>query len=189
MRSRLSLVVLLCLPLFVPPAGAAIIERVLAVVDGRPLLLSEALVLQTVKGIDQSAAVEALIDERLMFAEASRMPQSAVSAEEEEKALESLTSAAEDRAQRVSPAELRGLARRETAILKYVHFRFLPLVRIDEDAVRTAYDAEFGKEPGAPTFEEAAPQVRQRLVDKDLGQRIESWVKELRAAASIRYNP
>jgi hypothetical protein len=189
MRSEASLVALLWLSVFAPQAGAAIIERILAVVDGRPLLLSEVLVLQTVRGVDQSTAVEALIDEHLMFAEASRLPQSAVSAEEDEKALENMIRAAGDRARGVSAAELRELAHRETAILKYVHFRFLPQVRVAADAVRKAYEADFAKEAGAPSFEDAAPQLRQRLVDRDLDLRIESWVKELRAAAQIRYNP
>jgi hypothetical protein len=124
-----------------------------------------------------------------MFAEASRLPQSAVSADEDEKAVASMVGAAGDRARGISTAELRARAHREAAILKYVHFRFLPQIRIDEDAVRKAYESDVGKEVGAPSFQDAAPQIRQRLVDRDLDLRIESWVKELRTAAQIRYNP
>jgi hypothetical protein len=187
MRTEARVVAFLCV--CAAQAGAAVVERILAVVDGRPLLLSEVLVLQTVQGVDQAAAVEALIDERLMFAEASRLPQSAVSAEEDEKAVASMIGGAGDRARELPPTELRALAHREAVILKYVHFRFLPQIRIDEAAVRKAYESDVGKETGGPSFEDAAPQIRQRLVDRDLGLRIESWVKELRAAAQIRYNP
>ncbi len=147
------------------------------------------MVLERVRGVDRAAALEALVDERLMYAEASRLPQSAVSAEEEEKALASLVALAGGRTQGLAEEDLRALARRETAILKYVHFRFLPQIRVEEEAVRKAYDAEFGTVAKAPGFEEEAPAIRQRLVDRELDQRIESWVKELRAGAAVRYNP
>ena len=157
-------------------------------VDTRPILLSETSILQAVRGVDRAAALEALIDERLMYAEASRLPQSAVSAEEEDKALASLVGQAGGRARGFAEEDLRTLARRETAILKYIHFRFLPQIRVDDAAVRNAYDTEFGAVAEPPAFEEAAPTIRQRLVDRELDQRIESWVKELRAGAAVRYN-
>ena len=172
-----------------PAWAGEIVERILAVVDTRPLLQSEVLAFEAVRGVDRAQALEALIDERLMYGEAARLPQSAVSAEEEEKALASLRAQAGGRARGLGEDELRALARRETAILKYVHFRFLPQIRVDDAAVRKAYDAEAGA-AGAPTsFEEAAPALRQRLVDHELDLRIEAWVKELRAGARVRYNP
>lgn len=171
------------------PAGSEVVERILAVVDNRPLLLSEALLLETVRGIERAAAIEALIDERLMYAEASRLPQSTVSAEEEEKAYGSLVSGAGERAHALPSADLRALARREAAILKYIHFRFLPQIRVSDEDVRKAYDAQFEAREAAPPFEEAAAGIRQRLVDHELDLRIESWVKDLRAGARIRYNP
>ena len=54
-------------------AGAAprIVERVLAVVDARPVLLSELRLARQVRGeADGAPRLEALIDEHLMFAEA-----------------------------------------------------------------------------------------------------------------------
>ena len=172
-----------------PSASGEVVERILAVVDSRPLLLSEARILEAVRGVDRAAAVEALIDERLMFAEAAKLPQSAVSAEEEQKAYESLVSGAGDRARAVPETDLRGLARREATILKYVHFRFLPQIRVTDEAVQKAYDAETGEKEGALPFEDAAPGLRQRLIDHELDLRIESWVKELRAGSKVRYNP
>jgi hypothetical protein len=166
-----------------------LVERILAVVDTRPILLSETVVLQTVRGIGQAAALEALVDERLMYTEASRLPQSAVSAEEEDQALASLVGQAAGRTQGLAEEDLRALARRETAILKYIHFRFLPQIRVEDEAVRKAYDTEFGTVAKAPAFDDAAPAIRQRLLDRELDLRIESWVKELRAGATVRYNP
>jgi hypothetical protein len=190
MRSEVACAAAACLLSAGLPAWAGeIVERILAVVDTRPVLLSETAVLQAVRGVDRAAALEALIDERLMYAEASRLPQSAVSAEEEDKALASLVGQAGGRAQGLAEEDLRTLARRETAILKYIHFRFLPQIRVDDAAVRRAYEAEIGTVPKPSAFEEEAPAIRQRLVDRELDQRIESWVKELRAGAAVRYNP
>lgn len=190
MRSELTVAATACLlSLGWRVSAGEVVERILAVVDTRPVLLSETVVLERVRGVDRPSALEALVDERLMYAEASRLPQGAVSAEEEDKALASLVALAGGRAQGVAEEDLRALARRETAILKYVHFRFLPQIKVEEEAVRRAYDAEFGTVAKAPGFEEAAPAIRQRLVDRELDQRIESWVKELRAGATVRYNP
>ena len=181
MRSELAAVLLL----LVPPARAALVERILAVVDGRPVLLSEVAVFERVRGETQRQALEGLIDEQLMYREAARLPQASLTADEEQRAFASL------RAQLPSASadeeeQLHRLSRRQAAILKYVGFRFRPQVRVREEAVRAAYDAEGRGEEGS--FEEAAPAIRARLAEEDLSRRIEGWVKELRQVAEIRYN-
>jgi hypothetical protein len=161
-----------------------VVERILAVVDGRPVLLSEVALFEKVRGEGEGPALEGLIDEQLMYREASRLPQAALTAAEEQRAVESL----EARRPPATPEEeeqLRRLARRQAAILKYVDFRFRPQVRISEEAVRQAYEAA---PPPGTSFEQAAPALRGRLADEDLSRRIEDWVKELRQAAVIRYN-
>jgi hypothetical protein len=181
MRSDLLAVLLLS----VSSAWPAVVERILAVVDGRPVLLSEVAAFGKVRGEDAGRALDGFIDEQLMYREAARLPQAAVSADEEQRALEGLRA-------RVPPSgpdeeqQLRSLARRETAILKYVDFRFRPQVRVSDEDVREAYDTRGGVD--AQTFEEAAPALRARLAEEDLSRRIEEWVKELRHSAQIRYN-
>jgi hypothetical protein len=142
-----------------------VIERVLAVVDGRPVLLSEARLAQQVRGEDAGPALEALIDEHLMFAEALRLPQAALTDAEEARALASL-SARVPGAGVGDPDALRRMARRQATILKYVDFRFRPQVRIAAE------------DPGE----------KARLEAEELDARIEAWVKDLRAAAEVRYN-
>jgi hypothetical protein len=167
---------------------AEVLERVLAVVDGRPLTLSETQLFQLVRGVDQAAAVEAVIDERLMFQEASRLPQASVSSDEEEQAYRDLVARRPGAGVAGAEAPLRALVRRQVAILKYVEFRFRPQVRVDDAAVRDAYVAEYGTRPDAPAFESVAAKLREQLANKDLDQRIEAWVHELRTTAEIRYN-
>jgi hypothetical protein len=50
-----------------------VVERVLATVDGVPVLLSDVRVVERVRGIGRDEALRATIDERLMFQEASRL--------------------------------------------------------------------------------------------------------------------
>jgi hypothetical protein len=187
MRSRAAAVILGALLAAPGAAQGHVVERILAVVDGRPLLLSEVMVLQRLRGLERKAAVDALIDERLMFREAARLPEAVVSAEEEERAYRDLA-ARLPAAAAASEDDLRRLARRQTAILKYIDFRFRPQVRVEEAAVRSAWEQDRAARPDTPPFEEAAAGVRSRLEAAELDQRIEQWVKELRAGAEIRYN-
>ena len=167
------------------PAEATVVERILAVVDGRPVLLSEVAVFQRVRGEAERPALDGLIDEQLMYREAARLPQAVPTADEEQRALESLR-ARTPPAGRDEDEQLRRVARRQAAILKYVDFRFRPQVRVSEEALRAAYDAQARAE--GTSFEQAAPGLRATLAEEDLSRRIEEWIKELRRAAEIRYN-
>jgi hypothetical protein len=183
------LAALLCVLCVEKPLRAepVLVDRIVAVVEGRPVLLSEVRVLEQVAQLDAERALEALIDERLMYREAARLPQAAVSAAEEDRALQSLRARA-PAAAALPERGLRLLARRQATIVKYVEFRFRPQVRVDEDAVRRAYEDAWRARDDRPEFDAVAPDLRTRLAEEDLKQRIEAWVKELRAGAEVRYN-
>jgi len=179
-----ALAVLLPVP---AAAGGAVVERILAVADGRPLLLSEVRVLARVRGLLPDAALEALIDEGLMYREAARVPQAAVTEAEEDRAYESLLEKDPGLRGAVPEAALRRLARRQAAIEKYVAFRFRPQIRVDDADVLQAFEAEYAGKPDAPPLESVAAQLGEELASRALDQRIEAWVKELRASAQVRY--
>ena len=184
--SRAAWAVALGVLLAPAPASGEVVERIVAVVDGRPLLLSELKVMQQVRGDSLEDAREALVDEWLMFKEAGRLPQLGPTAEEETAAAASVRLRA-PAAVAPTPEDLRRVARRQATILKYVAFRFRPQARVEEAAVRAAYTAAHPS--GEPSFEAVAPELRTRLLEQDLDRRIEEWVKELRQAAVVRYNP
>jgi hypothetical protein len=169
-------------------ARAEVVERILAVVDGHPLMLSEVRAVQQLQGLDRAAALEALVDEQLMLREAARLAQSVVSEEDEQRAYESLLQR-HPAATGLPESDLRRLVRRQAAILKYVEYRFRPQVQVADAAVREAYEKQYGSQKDAPAFEAAADEIRRRLADRDLDEKIEAWIKELRAGAQIRYNP
>ena len=170
-----------------PTGGAEVVDRILAVVDERPLLLSTVRTLESVRRLDRGAALEGAIDERLMFQEASRLPQAHVTEEEELQALASLRGRRPELEETIPESLLRRLLRRQLAILKYVEFRFRPQIRISEDALREAWNDDYRGQPEGPAFEEASPALRERLERQELDRRIENWVSDLRERAEVRY--
>lgn len=169
--------------LMAPP----VVERVLAVVGGRPVLLSETQALREVRGVTPEAALELLVDETLMYDQASRTPQAAVTADEEERARDALLEKRPELRSRVSRPDLTRLLKRQLSILKYVDFRFRPQARPTDEDLQRAYAEEYASRPDAPAFDAVAEALRERLLRRKLDQKVEDWVKELRAAAEIRH--
>jgi hypothetical protein len=195
MRSRLALALVALVPGLAPaqdatsPARVETVERVVAVVDERPLLLSDVRTLGAVRGLGEEAAREAAIDERLMHAEAARLPQAEVTPEEEEQAVLRLLAGRPALRDTVPEPELRRLMRRQIGIFKYVEFRFRPQLRVGDDEVRKAWEEEQAGRPAGPAFEDEQEKLRARLERRALDERIEAWVKELRARSDVRYVP
>jgi hypothetical protein len=191
MRSRLAPVLVAALvPAAAPsPAPTQTVERIVAVVDDRPVLLSELKAHEAVAGLPEDKALEAAIDERLMHAEAARIPQAEVTPEEEDKALAALLLTHPDLRTEVSEPELWRLMHRQLSILKYVEFRFRPQLRVSDEEVRRAWEEEQAGRPAGPAFEDEQDAIRARLERRALDERVEAWVKELRARADVRYVP
>lgn len=182
--------VTLLLTLGAPRTRAAdvLVERVLAAVNETPVLLSDVRLLAALRGLEQQAALNAAIDERLMFQEAVRLAPAPIGAREEQAAYESLKArVAGNGSTRLSEPGLRRLARTEATILRYVEFRFRPQVRVGDEAVRAAYQQETGAQTAPSSFEERAPALRERLEQQALDERLETWIHGLRASGDVRY--
>jgi len=171
------------------PVETETVERIVAVVDDRPVLLSELAAHRAVSGLPEDTALEAAIDERLMHAEAARIPQAEVSAEEEDEALTLLLEKRPALRAEVREPELRRLLHRQLSILKYVDFRFRPQVRVGDEEVRRVWEEEQAGRPAGPALEDEQEAIRARLERRALDERVEAWVKELRARADVRYVP
>jgi hypothetical protein len=180
---------LCALLLLAAPGSAEVIERVLAVVDDTPVLLSETELLQRLKRTDRATALQALIDESLMLREARRLREAAVTPEEEQRALDSLLGGLAAGAAELDRDALRRVARRQTVILKYIELRFRPQLRVDDAELLAAYQAEYAGKPDPPPLEAVSKELHARVLSRALDQRIEAWAAELRAAARIRLNP
>ena len=155
-------------------AAGELVERVVAVVDGRALCLSDRRAVQQLDGVDAETALVRLVDETLLFQEAFRLPQAA------------LGDSAPDTGE---PPAVRRARERRAVIARYIDFRFRPQVRIEDDAVRRAYARQAGEPPEGAAFDAAVPALRERLISEEVARRVDEWVRDLRAAARIRYNP
>jgi hypothetical protein len=169
-----------------PPPARELVERIVAVVDSRPLLLSDVRVLAAVRGLGEDEAVEAAVDERLMYTEAARLAEADVGDDEEDRAEAALLEARPQLRRSVPEADLRRLLRRQAVILKYIAFRFRPQVRVSDEEVRRAWAAEEAGRPGGVALEDAQDALRTKLERQALDEKIEAWVKELRARADVR---
>lgn len=181
------------------PAAASRIDRVLAVVNGEPVTLSEvfeAMALAPGAEPTLEETLERLIDARLMEHEARRYPQEPPSEEESEATLRALMDrfATPDdyRAtlRRLGIAEdyLRKRIRRELVVDRYVDRRFRPLVQVAQRDVEEYYRTVLlpDLDAGSPaTLEDVEGLIRNILEQRDLNRRISAWVDELKSSASI----
>jgi hypothetical protein len=185
MRSRVLLLALLMAP--IEARGGVLLERILAVVNGRPVLLSGVVLLERVKGLEEKKAVDAAIDERLMGEEAAQLPQAAVSKDEEDRLYEELVARLKGLPKDVTEEDMRLFVTRELTILKYVDFRFRSEARVTDADIQKAYDEEYENVKNPPDRAEAGEALRQRLEDAQVSRAVEAWVKELRGSAEILY--
>lgn len=183
--TRISRVVLATLAVAIagaPEAAAQtteVVERVMAVVDRQIVFSSEVRLVQALRNVTAEAAREALIDELLMYHEASRLGREPVGSGAIDAAFESLTSRLEAPLEN-DVAAVRRLAHRQLVILSYIEFRFMPLVTATQEEV----DAESARQDGL-----AAETARQLLERRRLDERVEQWIADLRSGANIRYAP
>jgi len=189
---RLLAIVTALLPLASPlRAEPRLIERVLAVVNGTPILFSDVQLVERLHGRSPAEALELVIDERLMYEEAVRLGPSRLGPTEEQAAFQSLKQRWPEASQG-EEASLRRSARRQASILKYIELRFRPQIQA---AARRAVVAPVAqsREPGnSEPVDSALPPAAAETADdvererEALDQRLEVWIRELRAAAQIR---
>ena len=65
-----------------------------------------------------------------------------------------------------------------------MEFRFRPQLRVSDEQVRAAFESDPRR---ATSFEAEKESIRERLERRALDERVEAWVRELRARADVRY--
>ena len=174
----------LALMLVAPSARAGtLVERTVAFVNRRPILLSDLELARALLKLNPAEAIESSIDESLMFAEASRLVHDGSSDADIAQAVSVLR---EKAGPAFSAAALRRKASVQLAISRYIDLRLRPLVRVDEAAVRKAFNERLVNDPDPPVFSQVAPALRDSLEDRALDEKIEEWVSDLRMHADIR---
>jgi len=74
----------------------------------------------------------------------------------------------------------------QLAISNYIELRLRPQVRVEDEAVRQAFNDRVAKDPQTPLFALIADAIRESLESRALDQKIEEWIALLRVRGEIR---
>ncbi len=198
------------LPVASAPAqegGEVLVDRLVAVVDDDPILLSDIGrvvsfgLVEKVAGESESQlerrVLDGLIDQRLRLHEIERHNFAPLPPAEIDRQLERIRtgSAGDDSPPRraalgFDEPGLRMLVARQLRVLVYVEQRLGPRVFVKLEAIRAYYDdvlaAEMaGQDLESPPLEEVRDQIRDLLHEQQLNQEIEAWTEELRLEADV----
>jgi hypothetical protein len=179
MPSKIFAPLILWAAVLSPPAPTAVLERILAAVDERPIFLSDVKAVEALDQLPRKEALERLIDETLVYREAVRLPQALATAGSD---------TSEERTPGVdAPARRRAIERRGV-IRRYADFRFRPQVRVEESELREVYSERFHGRADVPSLESVSAELREELTARAVSARVSAWVLDLRAQTRIRYN-
>ncbi len=185
-----------------------LVDRLVAVVDDDPILLSDIARVLDLGLVEREAGestsqlerrvLDGLIDQRLRLHEIDRHNFAPLPPAEIDRQLERIRAgiAGEDElplrsaTRELEEEGLRLLVARQLRVLIYVEQRLGPRVFVKLEAIRAYYDdvlaAEMkgrGIEP--PALEEVRDQIRDLLHEQQLNQEIEVWTEELRLEADV----
>jgi parvulin-like peptidyl-prolyl isomerase len=187
---------------------AALLDRIVAVVDDDPILESD---LDRVIGLglverqdDESdrafrrRALDRLIEESLRFHEIDRFGFSEILLEDVELAYGEIESRYDSEEEflgaleklSITPEELRQLVARQLMVLTYVDERLGPRVFVSRDDIEAYYFGSLvpeleSRQAAVPDLEEVREQIREVVKQQRLDEELERWTDELRQEADI----
>jgi hypothetical protein len=195
------------------PAGARLIDRIIAVVDDDPILWSDlerAIELELYepragesRQMLERRLLDSLIEQRLRLHELDRYGAAEIEVTQvdaEIAALEERLGGPEALEQRLAELQItrRGLEAlfvRQLKILRFVEERLGPRVFVDLEAIEAYYDGEFAERLAAvsdpdspvvvPPLADVREQIRAVLRERYLNEEIDKWTQELRRAADV----
>ena len=212
MRIRLhyALVLLVALPLF-----GETIDRIVATVNGRPVMESELAEQLHVEQFlaakpptmvtiaEQRLGLERLLDQILLQQQMDAVNFEKPSAEDIAQRVQQLRqqiapNAGSEAWQRslasygLSQADLAEHVASELRTLRFIDARFRPAIRVDPGAVEAYYRDELSpkmKQAGSapPPLKQVESRIREILVQKQMDDLLESWLKSLRTQTDIRF--
>lgn len=208
LRPLFALVLLVAAPVAGDEPGSVLVDRVVAVVDEEPILLSDlerALALGTVtrrEGEGGAAlrrrALDELVAWRLRLHEVARFGIEEAPLAEVDRQLERLrTRYPEDGAWQaelarlgLDEAQVRQILARQLAVLDFVEQRLGPRVFVGVDEIQRYYDETLVPElrqrgDPVPPVEEVREAIRVVLRERKLNEEVASWTRRLRLEADV----
>lgn len=184
-------------------AGAEVIDRILAVVGGHPVMLSDVraaidLGLVDTAGADDPIAVALghLVDRQLMLSEVERYGPAAPADEAVRRALDEIVARAGEPRYRaalarggLTEASLEAIVHDTLRIDAYVSQRFGASAEPTDDEVARAYTLrrdDLAVDGRVPTLSEAAPRLRAELTEARRAAQVADWLESLRRRTEVR---
>ena len=181
------------------PLRAEIIDRVLAIVGGQLITLSDVHAALAVKLVDTAGAVDpvdvalsALIERRLIAAEVDRYappePDEAALAERTAALMSALPVDPGARArQGVDPERVRAFARDEMRVSAYLTQRFGAVLPTDDEVARyyREHESAFTRDGMRLPLAEVQNEIRQQLASDRRAALIAAWVADLRRRTDV----
>jgi hypothetical protein len=191
-----------------PEASWKLVDRVVAVVDEDPVLLSDVERVIGLGLIERRAqesedalrrrVLDSLIEQRLRLHEIGRFGFEAAPLEEVDRQVAAIAARFPDKSAFTAELEHLGLdeaavrqvVARQLSILAYVEERLGPRVFVGVEDIRRYYDEELTPElvargEKAPPLDEVREQIRGVLRERRLNDEIDRWTEELRAKADV----
>ena len=214
MRSRLLISGLLLL--FTAPLRAGeVLDRLAATVNGHAILESDVDDEVRYEGLmnaaekkqppaDRKAILDRLVDRELLNEQASSVEYENTTSDEIDKQLSQVKSDYKNALKMswsdalakygFTEGEVRDRIAKELNQLKLIDARLRPSVQIDQAAVEVYYNGEFLPElrrsNAAPvSLQEAAPKIRELLVQQSINAGLSVWLETLHSQAQIRFFP
>ena len=193
--------VALCIFSYGVASAQQLLDRILARVGGVAITLTDlqaARALGLVEGATEEAALQQLINRRLLLIEVARFPPPAPSEAAVDREVARQRTAAGARLPEIMRStgldeqRLRDLARDTLRIAAYMDQRFGTALQVTEDEAQVYYrdhPDEFRRNGVVIPFEEALPVARERANAERREAQVERWIFDLRGRADIAVNP
>lgn len=178
--------------LLVPFSYAEIIDRVVAVVGGRIITLSDVRQEREIRRMlgeqpinDDAALIKELVERALIETQMADFPGIEVTEEEVDVELRK----PEDRT--TAPARMRDAIRTRLRMAKYFEVRFRQFIRASDDEVRKYYEEVLipeAKNRGVtaiPALEQVADAVRKNVIEEKLNHDVDNWLESVRRRSDV----
>jgi len=174
---------------------AEIIDRIMAVVNGKIITLSDVRKERAVASAfgdaaeaskDDAAILQDLVERLLVEGEISQFPDIEVTDAEVDAALRDVSPGTG-----VPQSDVRDALKRRILRARYFDYRFRQFIRAEDEDIQKYYDDVFVPEARSrglnpiPTLAAAADSIRNNVIDEKMSQEVESWLETIRRRSDV----
>lgn len=173
-------------------SNAEVIDKIVAVVEGRIITLSDVRQERDIrrilgeKPVDDENLVEQLVEQRLIETQMADFPGIEVTEEEVDHELRK----SQDRDGH-APETMRDAVRRRMRMSRYFDIRFRQFIRASDDEIRKYYEEVFVLEAGKrglnpiPELAAVAGQIRENVIAEKLNHDVDNWLESVRRRSDV----